>query len=166
MPIMYFESAKTNSALLSWFASWENLITLGLSGSKAELLTVSAMMINQLQARNNVSYYPLRTKTCFEIERITELQNKSYRAFLLDCCYSFSHNRCPQCPKWTNLLRAGKGKGRTDQGRGNSIGIPKNPYVFHFRYLSCLFRSRLEFVNPIPPPIKRMLVSLKDLALE
>ena len=73
MPIMYFESAKTNSALLSWFASWENLITLGLSGSKAELLTVSAMMIDQLQARINVSYYPLRTKTCFEIERITEL---------------------------------------------------------------------------------------------
>ena len=73
MPIMYFESAKTNSALLSWFASWENLITLSLSGSKAELLTVSAMMIDQLQARINVSYYPLRTKTFFEIERITEL---------------------------------------------------------------------------------------------
>ena len=82
MPIMYFESAKTNSALLSWFASWENLITLSLSGSKAELLTVSAMMIDQLQARINVSYYPLRTKTCFEIERITELYNKSYRALI------------------------------------------------------------------------------------
>ena len=72
----------------------------------------------------------------------------------------------PQELRESGVLWAGKGKGGTDQGRGNSIGIPKNPYVFHFRYLSCLFRSRLKFVNPIPPPIKRMLVSLKDLALE
>jgi len=40
------------------------------------------------------------------------------------------------------------------QGRGNSIGIPKNLYVYHFRCFPCLFGSPHEFVNPTPPPIK------------
>ena len=74
-----------------------------------------------------------------------------------------------------------RGKGGTDQdlsfsihrkkfptqGRGNSIGIPKNLYVCHFRCFPCLIRSPLEFLNPTPTLLNlKLLVSLKDLALE
>ena len=53
------------------------------------------------------------------------------------------------------------------QGRGNSIGIPKNLYVCHFRCFPCLIRSPLEFLNPTPTLLNlKLLVSLKDLALE
>ena len=59
-PVMYKSSQRKQTQLCSaGLLSWENLITLGLSGSKAELLTVSAMMIDQLQARINVSFYPV-----------------------------------------------------------------------------------------------------------
>lgn len=54
------------------------------------------------------------------------------------------------------------------QGRGYSIGIPKNLYVYHFRCFPCLFRSPLEFVNLTPTLLNfsKLHVSLKDLALE
>ena len=73
----------------------------------------------------------------------------------------------------------GRGKGGTDQnlsfsihrkkfptqGRGNSIGIPKNLYVCHFRCFPCLTRSPLEFLKPTPNLLNlKLLVSLKNLA--